>query len=127
MTRRFGSGELHLTMSSFPEPNERVIVFVPRQNPHGAPGDATFDVFTQKQKDSSTRKPLELTVRGAFHLAIAEAAGQQFEAALYAKICKFETGERVSISKIHVSNDYNEPLTQRALGALDSLLCAISE
>lgn len=125
---RFGSGELHLSESSFPEQNERVIVFVPRLNPHGCSNySCTIDVFTQKQNDSSTRKPLELTIRGAFHLAIAEAAGREFDGTLWARICKFETGEVMSTSKIKVVDEYNEPVTQRALGALDNLLSAIRE
>ena len=70
---------------------------------------------------------MELTIRGAFHLAIAEAAGREFDGTLYARICKFETGDVMSTSKIKVVDEFNEPLTQRALGALDSLLCAISE
>lgn len=126
MTKPFGSGELHLATTGFPEKNERYIVFVPRQNPQGAAFNPTFDVFTEKE-DSSTRKPLELTVRGAFHLAIAEAAGREFEGAVYARICKFETGEVMSTLKIKVVDEYDLPLTERALVALDSLLCAISE
>lgn len=126
MTKPFGSGELHLATTGHPEPGERFIVFVPRQNPHGAAFNATFDVFTQK-KNPSSRKPLELTVRGAFHLAIAEAAGRECEGAVYARITKFETGKVMSTLKIKVVDEYNLPLTERALVALNGLLCAISE